>query len=210
MNLVKWVVGPRACMEIRQEFHAHREECRAALVAEGLAPEAAAAEAVRRIGDEEAYVRQCESELLGQRLGELRFVSAIGAAVGCALVGLMYASSSDSSRPFQQVLCLHLLYGLPIVLVAGACAARLGHWVARLGLLGLGVLVFWLGLFLGTHIGYGAWQAVDNPPEEAFADGAGLVGTLIAGWLPGCMFAGAAFLVSAFARRMGARLREIG
>jgi len=69
MNLVKWVVGPRACMEIRQEFHAHREECRAALVAEGLAPEAAAAEAVRRIGDEEAYVRQCESELRGQRLG---------------------------------------------------------------------------------------------------------------------------------------------
>lgn len=210
MNLVKWVVGPRACGEIRQEFHAHREECRAALITQGLAPETAAAEAVRRIGDEEAYVRECEGVLLTQRLGELRFVAAISAAVGFALVGLTYLSSSESSRPFQQVLCLHLLYGLPIVLVAGACAARLGHWLTRLGLLGLGVLVFWLGLFLGTHIGYGVWQAVDNPPEEAFADGAGLVGTLIAGWLPGCMLAGAAFLVSSLARRMGSRLREIG
>ena len=51
---------------------------------------------------------------------------------------------------------------------------------------------------------------MDNPPDEAFADGAGLVGTLIAGWLPGCMLAGAAFLVSSLARRMDSRLREIG
>ncbi len=40
MNLVKWVVGPRACGEIRQEFHAHREECRAALITRGQVPAA--------------------------------------------------------------------------------------------------------------------------------------------------------------------------
>jgi len=210
MGLVRWIAGPRACTEIREEFRVHRDECRAALVAQGLAPEQADAEAAHRFGDEEAHARRCESELLEERLGELRRAAAIAATCGLALVGALYASASESSLPFHQVFCLHLLYGLPLVLVAGACAARLGHWVARYGLLGLGVLVFWLGLFLGIHMGYGAWQSMDSPPDEAFADGAQLLGSLLAGWLPGCFLAGAAFAVSALASRIGSPPRATG
>ena len=34
-------------------------------------------------------------------------------------------------------------------------------------------------------MGYGAWQNMPNPPEEAFADGAQLTMAFIGGWMPG-------------------------
>ena len=39
-------------------------------------------------------------------------------------------------------------------------------------------------LIAGVHFGYGAWQRMPNPPDDAFADGAKLVGSLFFGWLP--------------------------
>ena len=60
---------------------------------------------------------------------------------------------------------------------------RSRFWVQCIAVL-LGTLILWAGLWLGTHVGYGAWQSMPDPPEEAFADGAQLTGTLIFGWLP--------------------------
>jgi hypothetical protein len=201
MSLVKWLAGPRAVEEIRQEFRRHRDECRTALLADGLTHEAAESAARHRFGDEEAYAKRCEQQLLDERLGELRCIGSIATACGLVLVGLLYLTASDTSLAFQRVFCLHLVYGLPLALAAGACAARLGYWLARFGLLGLGVMVLWLGLFLGTHMGYGAWQSSNNPPDEAFADGAKLVGTLLAGWLPSSLLVGLAYVATGILRR---------
>ena len=42
----------------------------------------------------------------------------------------------------------------------------------------------WLALIAGVCFGYDAWQTMPNPPDEAFADGAKLVGSVLFGWLP--------------------------
>ena len=34
-------------------------------------------------------------------------------------------------------------------------------------------------------MGYGAWQTMPNPRDEAFADGAKLTAALFGGWIPG-------------------------
>ena len=50
------------------------------------------------------------------------------------------------------------------------------------------VLFVWLSLIIGTHMGYGAWQSISDPPDEAFADGAKLMASVFAGWLPSGIF----------------------
>ena len=201
MDWLTLVAGADARESIREEFRAHREECVRRLADEGLAPEAAAAEASRRFGEEEPYVELCVREVLAERRGEIRRVAAVAASTGLVLVLAFYLTGDASHAPFRRVFCLHLIYGLPLALAAGACAARVRSWLVRLALAFLGVLAFWAGIFLGTHMGYGAWQAVPDPPEAAFVDGAELVGALIAGWLPGMFVVVLAYLVSSLFRR---------
>lgn len=59
-------------------------------------------------------------------------------------------------------------------------------------LLVVGVLAFWAGVFIGSDLGYRAWQTMPNPPEEAFSDASAL-GALVFGWLPGGIFCLAIF-----------------
>ena len=56
----------------------------------------------------------------------------------------------------------------------------------------LALLAFWASLFLGSEIGYQKWQAIPNPPDEAFADTMPL-GALLAGWIPATIFCGLLF-----------------
>ena len=58
------------------------------------------------------------------------------------------------------------------------------RWYLTLPALGLGVISFWAGLFLGSAYGYDAWQRSPDPPPEAFSD-ASAAGALILGWVPG-------------------------
>ena len=74
---------------------------------------------------------------------------------------------------------------LPVILIA---TWRFPFRVQCIAVL-FGIAVLWAGIFLGTHFGYGAWQTMPDPPEEAFADGAQLTGSLLLGWLPAGMIA---------------------
>jgi len=51
----------------------------------------------------------------------------------------------------------------------------------------VGVLAFWLAVFIGSDMGYRAWQSMPDPPREAFSD-ASVLGALVFGWIPGGMF----------------------
>jgi hypothetical protein len=81
-----------------------------------------------------------------------------------------------------------------------AAGGALGAWLAwkasgrgRIGqvlVLLLAVAVVWFSLVLAVGWGYDAWQSMPDPPDEAFADGAKLTGSVLLGWLPsgfGCL-----------------------
>ena len=93
--------------------------------------------------------------------------------------------------------------------------------VGALGLLSLGVLRFraagqalalllatlalWSGLYLGVHMGYGAWQRLPDAGSDAFADGADLTGAFMFGWLPAAVLCSAMLALLHLAKRF---LRE--
>ena len=76
--------------------------------------------------------------------------------------------------------------------VAAFLAARRQGVLIPSVLLGVGILSFWAGLFIGSDLGYRAWQSMPDPPPDAFSDALPL-GALIAGWFPGAMFCGVIF-----------------
>ena len=51
----------------------------------------------------------------------------------------------------------------------------------------IGVVAFWSAVFVGSDLGYRAWQSMPDPPEEAFSDASAL-GALVFGWVPGGFF----------------------
>ncbi len=72
----------------------------------------------------------------------------------------------------------------------------------------LAVLLLWGSLVQGVGAGYAAWQAIPNPPEEAFADGGPMVGTLFLGWVYSgvlCSACWALLLLISKIRRIGSR-----
>ncbi len=68
--------------------------------------------------------------------------------------------------------------------------------LAILPLLLLAVVAVWFSLAAGMHFGYGAWQSIDNPPDEAFADGANLIGSVMFGWMPAGLFCAMVFVLT--------------
>ncbi len=202
MSRASWVLGSQVRKEIRREFRAHRDECMARLVAEGLSEQAAEAEAARRFGDEEVHARRCEQEAVGLRVREMRRAAFLAVLLAAAVIVALFASADAHSWPYSSVLYSHLSYGLPMALVAGVCAAAIGGRLLKSGVMLVGVLAFWVALFLGNHYGFGAWQTVPNPPEEAFVDGALLVGSLMGGWLPGGLLVVVAYALGALLQRL--------
>jgi hypothetical protein len=85
---------------------------------------------------------------------------------------------------FHETLLLYLVPGATVGIVLSVWAGLRGHILLRLLCLLGGVLAVWAGLFFGVHMGYGAWQSIPDPPDEAFADGAKLTVALFFGWLP--------------------------
>lgn len=85
-------------------------------------------------------------------------------------------------------------YFIPIVLLGGLSAGIVSFvagWMSGylwpVVLLMIGTLAFWFALFLGSDLGYRAWQSMPDPPDEAFSD-ASVLGALVLGWFPGGIF----------------------
>ncbi|MFT5302933.1 MAG: hypothetical protein ACI814_003750 [Mariniblastus sp.] len=91
----------------------------------------------------------------------------------------------DMTAYHENFLPIFLL-GCVIAVVASLFAGRISGCVWPGVLLIIGVLAFWSGVFIGSDMGYRAWQSMPDPPEEAFSD-ASVVGALVFGWLPGGM-----------------------
>ena len=88
---------------------------------------------------------------------------------------------------FHETFLPIFLVGAGIALVVSFFAGRLKSWLATGVLLAFGVVAFWASLFVGSDMGYRAWQSIPDPPPQAFADTAPL-GALVFGWIPGGLF----------------------
>lgn len=85
-------------------------------------------------------------------------------------------------------------YFLPIFVLGCLGSAVVSFVAGRMSgcvwpgcLLVIGVLAFWSSVFIGSDLGYRAWQSMPNPPDEAFSDASAL-GALVFGWFPGVIF----------------------
>ena len=65
----------------------------------------------------------------------------------------------------------------------------------------IGVAVIRASLFYGVAKGFETWQAMPDPPEEAFNDGGATIGALFIGWLPASIMVGFVALVSSLVTR---------
>lgn len=73
-------------------------------------------------------------------------------------------------------------------LIASGC-----RWLSAALLLATAICIFWSGLLSGLEIGFRAWQAIPNPPEEAYSDSGPSI-VLVGGWIPGTIFCMIVFL----------------
>ena len=86
----------------------------------------------------------------------------------------------------DRFLALYVLLGIGLTasLLAAGLAAWNRSWWGRLPLLAVGILGTWIGLLVSSDLYFRVWQAMPNPPDEAYAD-SGPAGALLFGWMPG-------------------------
>lgn len=96
------------------------------------------------------------------------------------------------SSPYDGVFWPIFGGGLALSFVMATAAAWSRGFLIPLILLPISVLSFWITIFLGSDLGYRAWQQIPNPPDEAYSDAAP-AGLLILGWIPGGMFCALVF-----------------
>ncbi len=96
------------------------------------------------------------------------------------------------SSPYDEVFWPIFGGGLALSFVMATAAAWSRRFLIPLILLPISVLSFWITIFLGSDLGYRAWQQIPNPPDEAYSDAAP-AGLLILGWIPGGMFCSLVF-----------------
>ena len=77
--------------------------------------------------------------------------------------------------------------GLTVAFITSTAAAWGRSFTLPLLLLPIGIIAFWGTAFLGSDLGFRAWQSIPNPPDEAYSDAAP-AGLMILGWIPGGMF----------------------
>ncbi|MEC9149347.1 MAG: hypothetical protein VX470_10920 [Planctomycetota bacterium] len=96
------------------------------------------------------------------------------------------------SSPYDGVFWPIFGGGLALSFVMATAAAWSRGFLIPLILLLISVLSFWTTIFLGSDLGYRAWQQIPNPPDEAYSDAAP-AGLLTLGWIPGGMFCSLVF-----------------
>ena len=94
--------------------------------------------------------------------------------------------------PYHEYFIPIFLLGCLIAAIASFFAGRMSGCILPGTLLMVGVVAFWSAVFVGSDLGYRAWQSMPDPPEEAFSDTSAL-GALVFGWVPGGFFCLAIF-----------------
>lgn len=132
-----------------------------------------------------------------QGLIGLGFSIAIAAV---AVAGFWFTLNLDYADDRHVAMAANLSVGVVAALLAAGLAAWNRSWWGRIPLLLVGALGGWVGLFLGSDMYYRVWQAMPDPPDEAFADTAPF-GVLLGGWIPGGLFVAVSFVVCLIAVR---------
>ena len=86
--------------------------------------------------------------------------------------------------------------GLAFGFLGGVLAASNRFLLVPILLMFVGILSLWVGLFLASDKFYRVWQATPNASSEAYADTGPMV-ALLAGWIPGVVFVGIVYFLSA-------------
>jgi len=96
-------------------------------------------------------------------------------------------SSAKHMTPYHEYFLPIFLLGCSIAAIASFFAGRMSACLVPGVLLTIGVVVLWAAMFIGSDLGYRAWQSMPDAPDEAFSD-ASAVGALVLGWLPAGVF----------------------
>ncbi len=108
-------------------------------------------------------------------------------------------------NPFQETFLLYFVPGIVFSFIIVYFSSNL-RLLYRIPLYLVTILMNWFAIFFGVHMGYGAWQNMPNPPDEAFSDGAKLMAALIGGWMPGTVLFFAIYLLVALVKKIQQRV----
>jgi hypothetical protein len=85
---------------------------------------------------------------------------------------------------FREVLYAYLAAGALVALLSLCLGVFRFRVIGQIVCLLLATIALWMGLSFGVHLGYGAWQGLPDPGDQAYADGANLTGAFMFGWMP--------------------------
>ena len=85
---------------------------------------------------------------------------------------------------YREVLFGYLALGGLVALLALCVGVFRFKIVGQIIFLLIASIALWIGLWLGAHMGYGAWQNLPDHGDKAYADGAALTGSFMFGWIP--------------------------
>ena len=101
--------------------------------------------------------------------------------------------------PFDDVFYPIMAIGFSIAVVASFAAGWIRGSLGPTILLPIAILAFWAAMFLGSDLGYRAWQSIPDPPPEAFNDSSP-AGALLFGWFPAGLFCVTVFVLTRLMR----------
>ena len=90
---------------------------------------------------------------------------------------------------YRTSLLLYLALGAFVALGSVSLGVFKFRLVGQLICLLAAILALWASLVFGVGAAFDAWQGMPDPPNEAYADGAQLTGSIMFGWflaIPPC------------------------
>ena len=128
--------------------------------------------------------------------------AAICVLVSCALVSAARQASINGQIEQPNVALVHFMLGAVACIGCAILSLRAVGWWGRVTMAAAGVLAMWFAVFLGTVTHFDVWQAMPNPPSEAYADGSQLIACVVVGWIPGVLLYGCVLAAAWGVRRL--------
>ncbi len=106
-----------------------------------------------------------------------------------------FSGHLSDMTPYNEVFIPIMILGLLVAVASATLAGFVRGWIGAIVLLLIGIFAFWQALSAGSDLGYRAWQAIPDPPKEAYSD-AGPAIALVFGWIPSTFLCGFVFGVT--------------